>query len=235
MKFTFTPGQRIQITGVGDFFRLLSTVGSVTVEYYVQGREIADRIDVEAGYAESFRTINFDRVDITSATAQTVQWETALGSEIRYDRGAATISGTVGLDTATLLALEQTNVRPEASTGSFANNAALTANTPLTIFNPGANVNGAILLSAELTALDAVTPRNTVSQTFIAKNSAPTTILDGEIFLLSKFVSQPSGDAIAAQLNQAQFVAAGLGLYFISSANMISGERNVRACRFKLL
>lgn len=102
MKATFSAGQRLQITGIGDFFRLLATVGAVTVEFYYQGREIAERVDIEAGFAEQFKNVQFDRVDITSATVQAVQWETALGSEIRYDRGAATISGTVGLDSATL-------------------------------------------------------------------------------------------------------------------------------------
>jgi hypothetical protein len=97
MKITFTPGQRVQTSEVGDFFRLLSTVGPVVVEFYYQGREIAERRDVEAGFAEQFKVSQFDRVDITSATAQTVQWETALGSEIRYDRGAATVNGVLAL------------------------------------------------------------------------------------------------------------------------------------------
>lgn len=97
MKITFTPGQRVQNNGTADFFRLLSTVAPVTVEFYYQGREIAERVDVEGGFAEQFSTVQFDRVDIYSATAQTVQWETALGSEIRYDRGAATVNGVLAL------------------------------------------------------------------------------------------------------------------------------------------
>ena len=41
-KETFTAGQTREFFGDGDFFRLLQTTGPVTVEFYYQGREVAE-------------------------------------------------------------------------------------------------------------------------------------------------------------------------------------------------
>lgn len=242
MKITFTPGQRVQTNGTADFFRLLSTVGPITVEFYYQGREIAERVDVEAGYAEQFRTVQFDRVDITSATVQTVQWETALGSEIRYDRGAATISGAVDLNAATLTALESVDLnantinelnRPLVGNGFFSDNAVLTANTPLTVFTPGANVNGAVILSAYISWVDSA---NSPSQVFICKSSAPVNTIDGAVVLSSKLEVSGAGQYSGnGTITYPQYVNPGQGLYFISGLNVQAGGLNNRYCRYRLL
>lgn len=227
MKSTFTPGQRLQINGESDFFRLLATTSPVTIDFYYQGREIAERQEVEAGFAEQFRTIQFDRVDIVSPLAQTVQWETALGSEIRYDRGAASITGTVGLDAATLAALE----RPDQQTGFFSSSAGLTANVAEQIFSPASNVNGAIVLSADAYIRESTGAFN--AMTLITKASAPATIIDCSILAMSRFtVEGASFSAASLTLPKEQFVAAGQGLYFIVAGG-VSGAH--RGCRFRLL
>lgn len=226
MKYTFTAGQRLQIAGEGDFFRLLATVTPVNLEFYFQGREVAERLEVEAGFAEQFRAIRFDRVDITSPGAQTVQFETALGSEIRYDRGAASITGTVGLDAPTLAALEQTNVRPEEKTGSFASAAALVANTAQQVFAPAANTNGAILLSANIGGYEA----GVLNITLLSKASAPTSNTDGDVYL--SFTAGANRDV---QLPKEMHIPAGHGLYFISPVNTTAQSYNVRSARYKLL
>lgn len=227
MKYTFTPGQRLSIAGAGDFFRILATTSPVNVEFYFQGREIAERLEVEAGFAESFRTIEFDRVDITSPLAQTVQFETARGSEIRYDRGAATISGSVDLNAATLAALEQINVRPEEPSASWGNSAAMTANTAVTVFTPASNTNGAILLSAAMTGADA----SSVAQAFVSKSSAPANVVDGNVHLMHSTTSASQ----STNLQVPKFIPAGHGLYFITSANSSVNAVSHRACQYKLL
>lgn len=231
MKYTFTPGQRLSIAGAGDFFRILGTTSPVDVEFYFQGREIAERLEVEAGFAESFRTIEFDRVDITSPLAQTVQFETARGSEIRYDRGAATISGSVDLNAATLAALEQINVRPEAATGFYNTAGALAANTADTIFTAAANMNGAILLTAS--AYDQNSQYLSVFS-FIAKASAPASNTDGQSLLdIVPKAHRTSDCSASGELNEAQFIPAGMGLYFIG--NYATGVGHKRTARYKLL
>jgi hypothetical protein len=224
MKATFTAGQRLQINGEADFFRLLATTSPVTIDFYFQGREIAERLEVEAGFAEQFRTIQFDRVDIVSPLAQTVQFETALGSEIRYDRGAASITGTVEIGATSLAAL----ARPDAATGFFSDSSTIVANTPLNVFTPAANTNGAILL----TAYCADSGINT-AQVFIAKTSAPTSFTDGEVLMAStSFMS--TGTAYGyGFLPSPQFIHAGKGLYFISSQAGAAGQ--TRSARYRLL
>lgn len=225
MKYTFTAGQRLQIAGAGDFFRLLSTTSPVTVEFYFQGREIAERVDVEAGFAEQFRTVDFDRVDITSPLAQTVQFETAKGSEIRYDRGAASVTGSVDLNAATIVQL----LRPENATASYGSKAALAANTADPIFTAGSNPNGAILLAASCYAVEA----SGGIQAFIANAAAPTTTVDGEV--VHAAMSGNSSNTANNNLNLLQWIPAGKGLYFISDIALTVTAQQQRSARYKLL
>lgn len=82
---TMTPGQRLEFFERGDFFRLMAATNPVTVEYYRQGAEIAEAVNVGAGYAERFINGEFDRIVVASATAQTIQIATRLGNEVSYD------------------------------------------------------------------------------------------------------------------------------------------------------
>lgn len=198
----------------GDFFRLLGTTGPVTVEFYYLGSKTVDLKDIEAGYAEYFRAqgqLPFDRVRIYSATTQTVQFVTRSGSDVRYDRGASSVTGTIALDAATLAALEQISVRPEITNGYFRGSASLPANTPDVLMLPGANVNGAILLAAGFQNVGTAGLSNGV---FIAKASPPTSITDGEILLLAD-TSNAASYLENSSLKIPQYIAPGLGLYFI--------------------
>lgn len=91
MTVTFTAGQTQEWFGVGDFFRLLDSTGPVTVEYFFKGREIAEAINVFAGYGERFDR-KFDRIRIISPTAQTIQFVTRDGADVRYDRSAGNVA-----------------------------------------------------------------------------------------------------------------------------------------------
>lgn len=82
---TMSAGQRLEFFGEGDFLRLMAATASVDVSYYYNGAEIAEANGVGAGYAERFTNRKFDRVAITSATAQTVQIATRNGNEVFYD------------------------------------------------------------------------------------------------------------------------------------------------------
>jgi hypothetical protein len=105
--------------------------------------------------------------------------------------------------------------------------------TPLTIFTPAANTNGAIIWSAQLT--DEPGAATQILETFIAKTSAPTTVGDGEIILQSQHAAMVSGGrCFAASLAQPQRIAAGKGLYFISSVASLAGA-GLRSCRYTLL
>jgi hypothetical protein len=218
----------------GDFFRLLETTAPVTVEFYAAGRKIVDVVNIQAGYAEYFRggtLVMFDRVRIYSATTQQVGFVTRFGSDVRYDRGASSVTGTVALDAATLTAI----ATPKASTGYFLSEVALSANTPLTVFTPASNVNGAILLSADISDFDSTA--NASISAFLAKSSAPTLVSDGEPLLISRLLSaySTSNHYLGASLNEAQYIAPGLGLYFIrtKAIGVVAGVQ--RTCRYRIL
>lgn len=85
IKTTMTAGQRVEFQEQSDFFRILDLAGVVDVEFYKMGVKVSDAIGISAGYAEKF-TDGFDKIAITSATAQTIQLVTRLGNEVRYDK-----------------------------------------------------------------------------------------------------------------------------------------------------
>lgn len=96
---TMTAGQRLEYTEVGDFFRILAGTAPVTVEFYRQGKEVAEAVGVGAGYAEKFDAGDFDKIAITSATAQTLQFVTRLGNVVQYDTppvGQVTVTNNAG-------------------------------------------------------------------------------------------------------------------------------------------
>ena len=107
IKETFSAGVPREFFGKGDFFRLLETTSEITVEFFNNGRETAEAVGVQAGYAEYFKEgREFDRVKITSALTQDVKFVIRYGSDVRYDRGAANVTGTIEIGAASLAALE---------------------------------------------------------------------------------------------------------------------------------
>lgn len=82
---TMTAGQRLEFYERADFFRLMAATGTVVIDYYRNGALVAEAENVGAGYAERFMNDGFDRVAITSATAQTIQIAMRLGNEVFYD------------------------------------------------------------------------------------------------------------------------------------------------------
>ena len=97
--FSMTAGQIVEFYEPSDFFRLLSANNPVKIEYYRNGAEISEADGVTTGYAEKFNDSGFDRVRITSATAQTVSFITRMGSEVFFDApptGDVKITGKTG-------------------------------------------------------------------------------------------------------------------------------------------
>lgn len=96
---TLTAGQRIEFFGQGDFFRLMAATAAIDISYYNNGREIAEANGVQVGYAEKFEEMNFERISITSATAQTITFATRLGNQVWYDtppNGQVTVTNVNG-------------------------------------------------------------------------------------------------------------------------------------------
>lgn len=232
VKETFSAGQTREFFGGGDFFRLLETVAEITVEFFWQGREVAEAIGVQAGYAEYFRDRRFDRIRIYSATAQDIKWVTREGSDVRYDRGAASITGSVDLNAATIQEL----LKPMAGDGAYANATALAINTAVAIVAPGTNTNGMTVTGAHLQGysqgaglkMDAF-----IYHTAAPASAAPATQAAGTVILANAIAAGGVADQYAQkELANEVFVPAGNGLYYYSGAAVWAHAS--RAIRWKL-
>lgn len=83
---TINAGQRLEFYDRGDFFRLMEGVDPVQVTFYYNGQEVAEGDNVREGYAEKFDKGEFDRISITSATTQVIQFVVRYGNVVSYDK-----------------------------------------------------------------------------------------------------------------------------------------------------
>lgn len=96
---TLTAGQTVEFYEPGDFLRLLKADSPVKIEFYRNGAEISEADGVTTGYAEKLRTGDFDRIRITSATAQTISFVTRMGTDVFFDApptGSVTVQNVNG-------------------------------------------------------------------------------------------------------------------------------------------
>lgn len=101
LTMTLSAGQRVEFSELGDFFRLMAGTGTVTVQYYLNGAQVAEGTNVQVGYAERFTSGTFDRFAITntSGASQSITVATRLGNEVHYDtppNGQVTVTNTAG-------------------------------------------------------------------------------------------------------------------------------------------
>jgi hypothetical protein len=150
------------------------------------------------------------------------------GVDIDFQAGinaSITISGTVQVNntTAQKIPVAQTG---SDYTGSYQNAAPLAANTPEVIFTAGANVNGAIVLIASFNSYNAAAFPFPV---IIAKATAPTTVVDGDVIVTSEnIISGGGGGSLKTPIR----IPAGKGLYYITN----SAETNsIRQAKYILL
>lgn len=83
---TINAGQRLEFYDRGDFFRLMEGQDPVQVTFYYNGQEVAEGDNVREGYAEKFDKGEFDRISITSATTQVIQFVVRYGNVVAYDK-----------------------------------------------------------------------------------------------------------------------------------------------------
>lgn len=215
----------------GEYFEIIDAATPIDVVLSdFNGAQSARMNQASASFYS--KGVSFGVVQITSAAAQTIRFAYGTGETgTRRATGSVTISGAVALDAATLLALEQINVRPEAATGFFSSMAALAVNTPETLFTPAANTNGAILLTAGFTSVELIN----FMAVFIAKNAAPAAVTDGEVIAQSTTPYSSSNGYSNLTLPSAQFIPAGKGLYFIANTALTASANDMRSARYRLL
>lgn len=105
---------------------------------------------------------------------------------------------------------------------SYKSNTPLAANTPETVFAPAANSHGAIVHAAMFYSSHA----SNSQPVFIAKSSAPTGTLDGDVILSPDSVAVASSREFCASLKNPLRIQAGKGLYFIAGAAESLAQRS---------
>jgi hypothetical protein len=201
----------------GDFFRLLSTTAPVSVEFYSNGKKTVELQSIEAGYAEYFRAedgkLPFDRVRIYSATTQNVQFVTRQGSDVRYDRGASSVTGTVALDAATLAALESVSEQQRPYVGMPPVALAVGA---VQILAPASNINGYRVDSLQVAGVATSNGYGTL----LAKSTAPLNFVDGDGLAPVTVIASASSNYVSGRVSKIT-VPAGKGIWFYSAPGTV--------------
>lgn len=240
---TFAANTTWVLNVPGKYFTTLQCTNPINVRFYLGGKQLdlGQISQLLAGLEVTLGDIAdtqaaFDRVELDITGPDTVSVGIGNG-QARYNRsqGNVAVTNTVGVS---LQAADMNTLnRPELPASSWVNNATVAANTPLTIFTPAANVNGALIYSMESTdGLILTTGTDMLVQTFIAKSSPPTNVADGQVVAQSRTETRDGGTGMNyANIvrEQPTRIAAGLGLYFISSR--AGNAQNLRNCRYTLL
>lgn len=215
--YTLPPSGTVQIPAPNDNFHILAATGPVTV----RGDTFGTFHGLVAG--QGLKGVPFNRLELfdESGAPNTV---TVLITPAEFVNQV--FSGAVTV-TSPRLAVSQA----EYASNFYATAGAIAANTPATILAPGANVNGAIIVSAEMAdymAADGV-------QSFVARGSAPANVADGQIICMSSAVSKVGAGVVAVggSLRTHFRINAGAGIYFISSVAGSGG--GMRHCSYILL
>ena len=217
--FTLGVGQSQRIPVFGKYVRVQTATGAVNLR-----GDFGYLKNLLPGQGQSVNTFSYVTIEDASGAANV--GSIIVGEEGFVDnRMILGTSSALALDSPTQIALRT----PFASTGNYKSNTALVANTPDTVFLPATNINGAIILSASAFDYDG----NNTPLVLLAKNAAPTTDIDGEVLASSSITVVPSSNYYQLQLQGQQYIAAGLGLYFIQGT--ASGTVPRRYCRYKLL
>ena len=212
-------GSREFIVPGASYYRIQSCLGNLAVRR--DGGSILNPLQVGQGeQGTPFQRITL--VDVSgAANVGTIIISDGTFVDVR-SIGATQITN---VPTVALLGADkQQLIRPETPSANWNNIGAIAANTPIALFTPGANINGAIVLNCGM--FDAIGANG--GQTFVAKNAAPASINDGDIIC-----GAYSGSVISQNLQNPQAIAAGQGFYFVSA--VAGGATGYRFARYKLL
>lgn len=215
----------------GTYFELIDCPN--TVDVFLQdfnGVQKARLIGASASFFSD--DVEFGVIQISSSTAQTVKFAYGSGKT-----GTRRTTGSMAITNTPTVALQAADAalirRPELPGANWKDNSTMAVNTPLTIFSPGSNVNGAIIWTAEAFDTNAAA---FPAQAFIAKASAPVSNIDGEVVAQSLPGALISGSAASYIKKEVPTrIAAGLGLYFISNVAGLASPSALRNCRYTLL
>lgn len=210
--FTLTANGSQQIQADANFYKILTASGDVSIT-----RDGGSTVKpMRAGRGE--RNVQFLTLTIRDLSGAPNSGTILVGDSDFIDD--------------TIVLSSALNVRPEAPTGAYKANGVLAANTPDTVFTPGANTGGAFVLNAGFWVSQSPV---VAYAAFLAKAGVPpTTQIDGDLVLNSSFYFINGTTNIeAGTLPKDIFIPAGQGLYFIATGGVLANS--TRHCQYKLL
>lgn len=230
----FNAGESKLFAISGQYFELIDATNPIDVLLSdVNGAQRGVMRSAEASF--NLKDTDFATVQLYSATAQTIRFAYGTGEAgTRRAAGAVSIVGTVPVTVSNQQTLDAATVdnikRPILPSASWRDASTIVGNTPLTIFAPGANTNGAVIISMDAYDFNSL---NSV-QAFVAKSSPPVGVNDGEVIAQSHMSAAFSANFFLRIGREVPTrIGPGLGLYFIGSTSGTAGY--FRSCRYVLL
>lgn len=225
----------------GQYFELRKALYPVDVELLTKDGGIVSLLP-SATESDYTREGVFQTVIITNgANPQTIEFWYGFG-DAGSRRFSGNVSGTVDLSVATLAALESVDLNaaslanlkiPLKATNEFSQRSSVAANTAVEIIAPALNTAGIIILTAHLTEFKSAV--GIACPVFQAKATPPVSVVDGSFVMAAKLNVgiNAVGYWYDGQLIQPIFIAAGLGLYFIS--DYITDASSIRRATWRVL
>lgn len=222
--FTVPANGAFPLLVISDYFRLQSATGAVDVS----GDTFGTLPDLLTG--QGLENTPYNRLVFTDKTGAPNTVSVLCSGDLFIDNrtyGVVSIAGAVDFSASSTLALHT----PLSGSGSYKNAAVVLANVAQNVFTAAANINGAVVLTA--TASD-VGPSAYIT-CLLSKATAPANINDGDPIMATTYRGAVTGASYSSGgfLSQAQYVAPGLGLWFISTADTTLACQ--QTCRYRLL
>lgn len=215
--FSMSAGGTFQITTEGDYFRVQQALGTVSVT--VEGSGTLP--DLLSG--QGIKNTPFNRLILKDTSGAANSGVILVASEEFIDNRTY---GVNDLSAGSLATLRQ----PLAATGFYNNVGALAANTAVNVFSAASNLNGAIVLNASWHDYGA----NLAFGALLAKSTAPAGVNDGELIMnTTQLIAGAGINVVTGKLDNAQFIAAGNGLWVIAGG--ATNAINQKTVRFRLL
>jgi hypothetical protein len=200
----------------GDYLRIKTA--AIEFSFKTENGDDFTLIEGEEAFLEPFQILNIYN---NTGAAQNVSYY--IGKKgVRV--GSAKVSGNVTVSNQIdILPATQTNLKVITNTvkvvndgqaygASYRSTTNTAANTPEAIFLPAANINGAILHSAQFDSYNGITAQKPA---LLAKASAPVSVTDGDGILSVDCHFSATG-LITGSLKNPIKIPAGKGLYYIS-------------------
>jgi hypothetical protein len=206
-SFTAGTATQLKLTGNSFFIDQASDVGNASVIFEgVQddtGPVIRPAVFVQPGFVAK---IPFANIRVANSAQTGKKLRIFYGVDVDFVpsvNASVAITGSV-------------NAIPYGYTygASYKSITAVAANTPDTVFSPASNVNGAMLWTASFLIQQSAA----MGASYVAKTSAPTSIIDGDVVLQTTGFFNAAVNFETANLTNPILIPAGKGLYFISSA-----------------